>query len=76
MSAFAPIVRLARRLRLQAAEADLQFLEARAPIVIAEQRAHVAALRHGLGMQAVPELDTETIRREVERRAKRIAELT
>lgn len=48
MSLIAPIVRMARRLRLQAAESDLLFLEARAPVVLAEQRAHVDRLRESL----------------------------
>lgn len=48
MSIIAPIVRMARRLRLQAAESDLIFLEARAPVVLAEQRAHVERLREKL----------------------------
>lgn len=72
MSIIAPIVRMARRLRLRAAEADLQFLEDRAPTVIAAQRAHVAALRQAAGLASGPTPDTETIRRQIERRAKNL----
>jgi hypothetical protein len=73
MSLIAPIVRMARRLRLQAAETDLAFLEARAPIVIAEQRAHVARLRHRAGLCFVSRtLSADQIRAEIERQAKQV----
>lgn len=49
MNTISRIVRLARRLRLRAAESDLAFLEARAPVVIAQQRARVAQLRARAG---------------------------
>lgn len=67
-----PITRLinaARRLRLQAAEADLAFLEARAPIVIADQRAHVDQLRARAGPPPLPS-STDAIRRRIEHAAK------
>lgn len=73
MSLIAPIVRMARRLRLQAAEADLAFLEARAPVVIAEQRAHVATLRQRAGLRPVHRpLSADQIRADIERQAKRV----
>ncbi|WP_068634932.1 hypothetical protein [Thauera butanivorans] len=59
-----------RHLRLQAAEADLQFLEARAPFAIAEQRALVARRRAALGLPT--HIDTETVRRRAERNAKEV----
>lgn len=69
MNPLAPIVRMARRLRLQAAEADLAYLEARAPYAIEQQRALVNRLRSAAGL--APEvIDSETIRQRVERRAK------
>ncbi len=64
-----PILRAARRLRAEAAEADLAFLEARAPHAIAQQRALVAHLRQRAGMPALS-ANSEDIRRAVERRAK------
>ena len=59
-----------RRLRLQAAEADLAFLEARAPVAIEAQRALVERRRAALGLPTAPR-DSETFRRRVELRAKR-----
>ena len=64
-----PILRAARRLRAEAAEADLAFLEARAPHAIAQQRALVAHLRQRAGMPALS-ANSEDIRRAVERRSK------
>lgn len=69
MSILAPILRAARRLRAEAAEADLAFLEARAPHAIAEQRALVAHLRQRAGLPALA-ANSEDIRRQVEYRAK------
>ena len=69
MSILAPILRAARRLRAEAAEADLAFLEARAPHAIAQQRALVAHLRQRAGMPALS-ANSEDIRRAVERRSK------
>lgn len=63
MSILAPIVRMARRLRLQAAESDLIFLEARAPVVLAEQRAHVERLREKL--REANQTDTASIARRI-----------
>ena len=67
-----PIVRLARHLRLQAAEADLAYMEARAPAAIAQQRAHVDRLR--TSVQAPPLLppSAESICRRIERSAKQV----
>lgn len=67
-----PIVRLARRLRLQAAEADLEYMEARAPVAIAEQRAHVDRLRASVQVPALPPISAERIRERIERDAKRV----
>lgn len=68
-----PIVRLARRLRLRAAESDLAYMEARAPVVIAEQRAHVATLRQRAGLRPVHRtLSADQIRADIERQAKRV----
>ena len=73
MSLIAPIVRMARRLRLQAAEADLAFLEARAPVVIAQQRAHVALLRQRAGLRPVlRSISADQIRADIERQAKAV----
>jgi hypothetical protein len=60
---------MARRLRLQAAEADLAYLEAHAPYAIEQQRALVNRLRAGAGLPPGV-VDSETIRQRVERRAK------
>lgn len=67
-----PIIRLARRLRLQAAESDLAFLEARAPIAIAEQRARVDQLRKRAELPPLPPISAELIRDRIERDAKRV----
>lgn len=72
MSLIAPIVRTARRLRLQAAEADLAFMEARAPVVLAAQRAHVASLRQRAGLRPSQHLSADTIRADIERSAKQV----
>ncbi len=68
MSIIAPIVRMARRLRLQAAESDLIFLEARAPVVLAEQRAHVERLREKL--REANQTDTASIARRISKEHK------
>lgn len=67
-----PIVLLARRLRLQAAEADLEYMEARAPAAIAEQRAHVNRLRARAAVPPLPPISAEMIRDRIERDAKRV----
>jgi len=69
-----PIVRLARHLRLQAAEADLAYMEARAPAAIAQQRAHVDRLRASVQVQAppLPPPSAESICRRIERSAKQV----
>jgi hypothetical protein len=67
-----PIVRLARRLRLQAAEADLEYMEARAPVAIAEQRAHVDRLRARAAVPPLPLISADEIRADIERQAKRV----
>lgn len=73
MSLIAPIVRLARHLRLRAAESDLAFMESRAPIVLAEQRAHVAKLRLRAGVsQDAARPSADQIRAGIERQAKRV----
>lgn len=73
MSLIAPIVRMARRLRLQAAEADLAFMEARAPVVLAAQRAHVASLRQRAGLRRSQRtLSADIIRADIERSAKQV----
>jgi hypothetical protein len=69
MSRTSPIRMLARHLRLRAAEQDLAYLEARAPVVIAEQRARVARLRDRAGLPPMP-ITADTVRRAVERAAK------
>ncbi|WP_068638749.1 hypothetical protein [Thauera butanivorans] len=69
MTAITRLINAARRLRLQAAEADLAFLEARAPIVIADQRARVDQLRARAGLPPLPD-SADAIRRAVEHRAK------
>lgn len=72
MSLISPIRRLARhinRVRLAMAESDLAFLEARAPIVIEQQRALVDRRRARAGLPLIT-ADSETIRRQVEQRAK------
>ncbi|MFT3758464.1 hypothetical protein [Thauera sp.] len=66
---FSRILNLIRRARLAMAESDLQFLEARAPIAIEAQRELVSQRRAALGLPAMP-CDAETVRREVEHRAK------
>ncbi|WP_068635049.1 hypothetical protein [Thauera butanivorans] len=63
------IISAARRLRLQAAEADLAFLEARAPLAIADQRARVDQLRAKEGLPPVPS-SADAIRRDIERATK------
>lgn len=73
MKAISRIVRLARRLRLRAAESDLAFLEARAPVVIAQQRAHVAQLRARAGYSPEPcAMCADAIRADIERQAKAV----
>lgn len=69
MTAITRLINAARRLRLQAAEADLAFLEARAPLVIADQRARVNQLRARTGLPPLPD-SADAIRRAVEHRAK------
>lgn len=72
MNILSPIRRLARhvhRMRLEMAESDLAFLEARAPIVIEQQRALVDRRRARAGLPRIA-ADSETIRRQVEQRAK------
>lgn len=72
MSILSPIRRLARhihRMRLEMAEQDLAFLEARAPVVIGEQRCRVAELRIKLGMHRI-DPNTATIARRIEHRLK------
>ncbi|ENO76558.1 hypothetical protein B447_17481 [Thauera sp. 27] len=67
-----PIVRLARHLRLQAAEADLAYMEARGPAAIAQQRAHVNRLRAAVQAPPLLPISTEAIRRRIERNAKQV----
>lgn len=67
-----PIVRLARHLRLQAAEADLAYMEARAPAAIAQQRAHVDRLRASVQAPPLPPPSAESICRRIERNAKQV----
>lgn len=67
-----PIVRLARRLRLRAAESVLAYMEARAPVVIAEQRAHVNRLRAAAEAPPLAPISAERIRQRIERAAKQV----
>ena len=71
MSLIAPIVRIARRIRLQQAETELLFLEARAEQDIQRQRARVARLRDRTGQPPMP-ITADTLRRMVERNAKAV----
>ncbi len=74
MNIISPIQRLARRirrLRLEAAEADLLFLEARAPVVIAEQRAHIERLRRNLRDYTEAEMTAAAIARRISQAEKR-----
>lgn len=78
MNILSPVRRLARhinRVRLAMAESDLAFLEARAPITIAEQRAAVQRLRCKV---ATDELvaSADAIARKAERRIKRLGVLS
>lgn len=69
MTLLRKIISAARRLHLQAAEADLAFLEARAPLVIADQRARVDQLRAAAGLPPMPS-DSESIRLRIEHAVK------
>jgi len=72
MSLIAPIVRLARRIRLQQAEAELLFLEARAQQDIPRQRCRVASLRlQVIADNPRPPIDMITITRRIELAQKR-----
>lgn len=73
MNIMSPIRRLARRInrmRLRMAESDLAFLEARAPIVIQQQRQRVAELRIATGLN-LHRVDANAVRLMAEHRQKR-----
>ena len=72
MSLIAPIVHLARRIRLQQAETELLFLEARAEQEIPKQRYRVASLRLQVAADnPCAPIDTITITRRIELAQKR-----
>jgi hypothetical protein len=65
----AAVARRLTRARLRWAETDLEIMQRRAPALIADQRARVAALRAELGVRGAPD-ESEAIARRVELRAK------
>lgn len=74
MSILSPIRRLARRIqraRLAMAESDLAFLEARAPVVLQQQRMRVAELRIAVGLHT-HRIDADAVRLMAEHRQKRV----
>jgi hypothetical protein len=78
MNIMSPIRRLARRInrmRLAMAESDLAFLEARAPVTIAEQRAAVQRLRAKVEITELV-ASADAIARRAERKIKRIGVLS
>lgn len=72
MNAITRLIRAVRRLQLAMAESDLNWMEGRAPVAIAQQQARVATLRQRLAMTATTPDSVDQIRARIERQAKRV----